>query len=124
MKLSTIVKDYVKNKIKEKMLKQISEELQAVEKQREQYRQEKCSMLQTFCRTNHICWKDYRAKDYIIEFNPYSMITPFDEEFQQIKDRYHQLEKTVEEKYNNIIIAMELGGTKADLDKMLAEIGV
>lgn len=44
------------------------------------------------------------------------------EERQKIRDQRREMEKEIEEKYTNIILELELGGTKADLERMLNEL--
>ena len=44
------------------------------------------------------------------------------EEKQNIRNKQREMEKEIEEKYTNIILELELGGTKADLERMLSEL--
>ena len=44
------------------------------------------------------------------------------EEKQRIRDQRREMEKEIEEKYTNIILELELGGTRADLERMLNEL--
>ena len=44
------------------------------------------------------------------------------EERQKIRDQRREMEKEIEETYTNIILELELGGTKADLERMLSEL--
>ena len=44
------------------------------------------------------------------------------EEKQNIRNKRREMETEIEEKYTNIILELELGGTKADLERMLSEL--
>lgn len=44
------------------------------------------------------------------------------EEEQNIRNQRREMEKEIEEKYTNIILELELGGTRADLERMLNEL--
>jgi predicted nucleic acid-binding Zn-ribbon protein len=61
-----------------------------------------------------LCFDEFTDKDDII--------TPFDDEISKIKNKIDELDKTIERKCTEVIARLSLGGTAADLDRLIAEI--
>lgn len=59
-----------------------------------------------------------RVQDYFRDYH----LEDYDDELLKLKKEYRELCTEKENKIQDIIITLELGGTKADLDRMLAEI--
>lgn len=59
-----------------------------------------------------------RVQDYFLDYH----LEDYDGELLKLKKEHRKLCAEKEDKIQDIIITLELGGTKADLDRMLAEL--
>lgn len=126
MRVSKIVKDYIVKEVKNKYsnkLKAIGTDYDIKEKEINDMIEEKMKEFEKELQTLIV------EKGNGFEFKP-SWGNPIlscrmvsdGEERQRIREQRREMEKEIEGKYTNIILELELGGTKADLERMLNEL--
>lgn len=126
MRVSKTVKDYIVKEVVKKYsdkLKAIGAEYDAKEKEINDMIDEKMNEFEKELKTL------IAEKSGGYDFKP-SWSNPIlscrlvsdGEEKQNIRNKRKKMETEIEEKYTNIILELELGGTKADLERMLSEL--
>ena len=128
MKVSKLVKDYIEKEVctiinekygnpRTKYNKLYDEKRQA----RKKFEQEMKEYLLSVCKTRGIELQSDRLGDGV-SLSFYFKMEDGDKELETLKAQIKTAEKEIDETFNNILIKLELGGTKSDLDKMLQEL--
>lgn len=134
MKVSRTVAGYIERlvnekyadkfrKISEKEEKRIEEIIPIYEQASKELRKYLYEQARVFL--NCDLYKDLKVEPFDISVKEYfysCRLEHYDEELVRLKKEFNTLYKEKENKIQDIIITLELGGTKADLDRMLAEI--
>lgn len=126
MRVSKTVKDYIVKEVGKKYadkLKAIGAEYNAKEKEINDMIDEKMNEfekeLKTLIAEKSGSYEFKASYDYPILS---CRLVSDREEKQNIRNKRKEMEIEIEEKYTNIILELELGGTKADLERMLSEL--
>ena len=133
MRVSTTVKDYIRKEIEKAMPYKECPDISDIEKKFETLRMElkeyvKNAYINFFTtypevETTYKCNKDVTMVEFLDNMNLISflgnLVSASTTEIKKFNDEIYEKRQT---KFEEIIVTLELGGTKADLDKMLKEL--
>ena len=133
MRVSTTVKDYIRKEIEKAMPYKECPDISDIEKKFETLRMElkeyvKNAYINFFTiypevETTYKCNKDVTMVEFLDNMSLISflgnLVSASTTEIKKFNDEIYEKRQT---KFEEIIVTLELGGTKADLDKMLKEL--
>lgn len=127
MRVSKTVKEYIAKKVREayaEKIKSIGKEYYDKRKELEdkisEMEKEFKERAKTLIKENCGTWNF----DDLTRFSYYSVRIGDNDYEQEIRNKKCEIEKERNEKIEEIIVTLELGGTKADLEKMLSDLEV
>ena len=139
MRVTKTVKEYIQKEVTARMERKYSEEAAEAKRQRDLYEQIEAEALKTAAEAYEICVKDkiaaYKAEDFLHIGNGYgegiklrhdyrggALTLTHDCETASVLTWRQRMREEANEKCEEIIVTLELGGTKAELMQMLSEI--
>jgi hypothetical protein len=139
MRVTKTVKEYIYKEVTARMERKYAEEAAEAQRQRDLYEKIEEEALRTAAEAYEICVKAkiaaFKAEDFLKMSTDTGLEVKLDHQYRSLQlclmnqsniDSVHcwrrRMQKEVNEKCDDIIVTLELGGTRDELMKMLAEI--